>query len=637
MFHRIIRFGMVMVWWSFVLGVGWIRCTGVSHAKSISAGAAPVFSVAGGVYTSPVSVRLQSSMAGGMVRYTLDGSEPTSSSPSYSSPIQISNSTVLKAKVFGTGAPSTAVAQTYILASPDLAEFGSNLPLIILNTFGQSIPHNQRVQASVRFIDAQDGRCKLVGPAQFDGRASLNIRGNTSLRYPKRSFHIKFADPEGKPWKVELLGMPQESDWVLYGPYPDKTLMRDALAYDLSNQIGRYAPRTRFVEVFVNESGGPLTSHHYVGVYVFMEKVKRDKNRVNIQKLDSQDNAEPAITGGYIFKKDHTDQVELSEGLIAGSDRPVRKQLTFTSSQGNHFFYVEPDSDEITPAQRNWLRQYVNNFERTLYGDQFKDPRAGYAAYLDVDSFIDHHWLVEFSKNIDGYRFSAFYYKDRGGKLHMGPIWDWNLSFGNAEPREGHNPQGWYWPQLDDQQYSWFRRLFEDPDFAQKYIDRWGQLRQTHFAVPAIHARIDQWAKLLGEAQTRNFQRWRILGRSIHPNAYVGRTYEDEVAWMKKWVQQRFDWIDRQFVAGPEFSRKAGSISAGSQVELQAPAGKIYYTLDGSDPRAPGGAVSPKAQSYRSPLVLNATSIVFARVYLDRRWSYPAVARFNVGTGTGGP
>ena len=105
-------------------------------------------------------------------------------------------------------------------------------------------------------------------------------------------------------------------------------------------------------------------------------------------------------------------------------------------------------------------------------GLNFKDPKTGYAAYIDPDSFIDHHLLVEVTKNIDGFRFSTFYYKDRGGKLNMGPIWDWNLSFGNANGKQGWMPESWYWPQLDDRQYSWFRRLFEDPDFAQRYVDR---------------------------------------------------------------------------------------------------------------------------------------------------------------------
>jgi hypothetical protein len=277
----------------------------------------------------------------------------------------------------------------------------------------------------------------------------------------------------------------------------------------------------------------------------------------------------------------------------------------------------------------------VNRFEAALYGNSFKDPKTGYAAYIDPDSFIDHHLLVELTKNIDGFRFSTFYYKDRGGKINMGPLWDWNLSLGNANGKEGWIPENWYWPQLDDQQYSWFRRLFEDPDFAQKYVDRWGQLRTNQFAIANLHARIDQLAELLNEAQARNFRRWRILGRNISPNTYVGRSFSEEVNWMKQWIGTRVAWIDTQFLAAPSLSLKAGPVDHGSKLLFRAASGKVYFTIDGTDPRAPGGAVSPAARS-SSALVLNDSVLVLCRAYRDNRWSYPASAKFTVGKSPSG-
>src|SRR6185369_8534066 len=176
----------------------------------------------------------------------------------------------------------------------------------------------------------------------------------------------------------------------------------------------------------------------------------------------------------------------------------------------------------------------------------------------------------------------------------MGPIWDWNLSFGNANGKQGWMTEYWYWPQLEDQQYCWFRRLFEDPDFAQKYVDRWGVLRTNQFAVANIHRRIDELARLLDEAQARNFQRWRILGKFIWPNTYVGATFQDEVDWMTQWTQKRIEWIDRQFLYAPSFSLQSGPVGRGTELVLRAPAGKIYYALN-EDPRAPGGAISTAA------------------------------------------
>jgi len=638
----------------------------------------PQFSIAGGVFTSNITVRLTASSPSGVIRYTVDGSEPTAASRKYSGPITIAGSILLQAKVFeGRSSFSPTASQAYIRLSPELENFSSNLPLVILNSFGRNIPHDQKARVSAHLVDTTTGRSTLAGPAAFHGEGDLNIRGHTSLRYPKRSYHLKTRDDEHNPLKTSLLGFPKDSDWVLYAPYPDKTLMRDVLGYELSNQMGRYASRTRFVEVFLNESGGKLSQRDYLGVFVFEEKIKRGKHRVDIDKLGPDDNAEPNVTGGYLFKKDHLDTIELGpanmggypmggggrgsmrepyfsgpggfpgnpEGFCSPAGRTYQsgdglfqrlagrfggKEQAFTTRQGSHFFYVEPKADEITSAQRAWLARYVNKCEEVLYGNNFKDPKTGYAAYLDPDSFIDHHLLVEVTKNIDGFRFSTFYSKDRGGRIKMGPIWDWNLSFGEASGKQGWMPRYWYWPQLDDQQYSWFRRLFEDPDFGQKYVDRWGELRTNQFVVAKLHARIDELAELLKEAQVRNFQRWRIMGRPVYPNNYIGQTFSDEVNYMKQWIQQRIEWIDQQFLAAPSFSAPSGAVARGFSLVLRAPAGKIYYTLDGTDPRAPGGAVSSAAQAFDTSLKLDTNAVVFCRAYQNNRWSYPAVARFTL-------
>jgi len=530
----------------------------------------------------------------------------------------------------------------------------------------------------VCFIESGKNRATLTMPAQFDGRALISLRGHTSLRYPKRSYLLKIRDAENQPLKASILGFPKESDWVLYAPYSDKTLMRDVLAYELSNQIGRYAPRTRFVEMFVNDSGGKLAQRHYMGVYVFEEKIKRGKKRVAIERLGPEDNSEPALTGGYIFKKDHSDRVDMGPPNIGGipnfvgssssnregfptgpggfpgdpkgflprrgeadpgsiffaQGRALGVREGFLTGRGSQFLYVEPEPDEITPGQRRWLIQHVRKVEAVLHGPQYRDPAAGYAAYIDADSFIDHHLLVETTKNIDGFRFSTFFHKDRGGKIQMGPIWDWNLSFGNASGKQGFMPEYWYWPQLDDQQYSWFRRLFEDPDFAQKYVDRWGELRTNQFAVSKILARIDELASLLNEAQARNYRRWRILGRQVWPNHYMGRTYADEVGYMKTWIEQRLNWIDRQFLSAPSMSPPQGNVAGGSKLTLRSPIGKIYYTLDGSDPRAPGGTLSDKAQLYKGAVVLGESAVVVARVFEGNRWSWPGKVKVPSGSST---
>lgn len=692
------------------------------------AGAFPAFSPSGGVFASALLVNLKSAVPGSTIRFTLDGSEPSPRSEAYSQPVRLTATTLVRARVFEGNNPAGPVAsQTYTVIEKELENFTSNLPLVILNTFGREVEHEHKLPASVRFIDTKGGSSSLLRPADFDGRGDVNLRGNTSLRYLKRSFALKTRDESWQAQSVSILGFPKDNDWILYAPYPDKTLIRDVLAYDLSRQMGRYASRTRFVELFLNQVGGRLGKRHYMGVYVLEEKIKRGRDRVNIEKLSTNDNTPPNITGGYIFKKDHWDTlgnvtptVEGRPGGFGGgsgsrsgyptgpggfpadpqgflpsvggarrsgrgggpADRPMFEEFRnllgggnevapapqpgegrqvrefrdpntgeririetqpggplmreqrffggrgfggqsgdemFRTAQGNEFFYVEPKADEITPTQKAWLQRHVAEFERALYGPDFKHPTKGYAAFIEADSFIDHHLIVELTKNIDGFRFSTFFQKDRGGKIKLEPIWDWNLSFGNANGKQGQIAEYWYWPQLDDNQYSYYRRLFEDPDFGQRYVDRYGEVRASVFSHSNLMARIDALVAELGGAVGRNFERWPILSRRIWPNTFVGQSYEDEVNYMKGFIRQRLEWMDRQFVPAPALSPP----HAETPLALSATTGKIYYTLDGTDPRAPGGRVSDKALPYSEPVNAPKDARLFARAFHEDRWSPP--------------
>ena len=565
----------------------------------------PVFSRRGGVFSAPVSVEL--SAASGTVRYTLDGSEPNATSEPYSQPVTLTATTLVRAKTFVLGSlPSATVTETFTITDETGATFESNLPLLILNPFGRYISQGGRTPVSLQIVEpGKGGKTTPSGRLDFDGRATANVRGFSTLRQPKNSLTIRLVDENNSKVKASLLGMPKESDWVLYAPYADKTMMRDVLAYELSNAMGRYAPRTRFVEVFIDRSGGKLGRRDYMGVFVLVEKIKRDKNRVDIAEFTPSDAGVRTGEGSFIIKRDHSDRYEPN----------------FRSGQQNSFFYVYPDPDEMSREQMNGITTYMRRLDQSIYGEDFKSPTKGYAAFLDVDAFIDQHWLIEMSKNIDGFRYSAFLHKDRGGKVVAGPAWDWNLSFGNADYYDASDPTGWYTDMLRESEISWFRRLREDPDFAQRAVDRWAELRRTAFATSRIHKRVDELAASLHDAQSRNFTRWPIMGRRVSPNEFVGDTYEEEVKWMKQWIQKRLDWIDRQSLAAPAIVQEAGKVT------LRSAGGKIYYTLDGSDPRAPGGGVSPKAEAYTSPLPLTSAGRIVTRAQGRGGWSAPERAQ----------
>ena len=471
---------------------------------------AVTFSVPGGVFTNELRVALATAEPAD-IRFTLDGSEPGKKSPIYKAPVPINECAVLRARAFyPDGRASGAASQSYVLLGNEVRKFNSHLPLVVVNAAGGEIESDEKSFAGLHVLANQPERTTLPDRADFSGLALLRVRGFTSARYDKHSYAVKIVNDLREPQKASILQLPRESDWVLYGPYPDKTLLRDVLAYELGNAMGAWAPRTRFVEVFLNEGRGKLGMEHYLGLYVFEEKITRDKARVSIAKLGPGDTREPEITGGYIFKKDHAERggrgrgngggppmggapmlrggfptaaggfpaapegflpslngeagsrnngrgpVRMTRGLERGPVAPraitnllagpVRQMNrleesqvfpnadSFTTAfQGNTFYYVEPEPDEITAVQRAWLRDYLNRFETALYGPDFADPQKGYQAFMDRDSFIDFHLLSEVTKNVDAFRFSTFYHKERGQRLKMGPLWDWNLSFGNCE------------------------------------------------------------------------------------------------------------------------------------------------------------------------------------------------------------
>lgn len=586
------------------------------------------FTPAGGVYTNTITVTL-SAGSGVPIRYTLDGSEPTTASPLYSAPLSVANSTVIKARAFQTGLlPGVGGVQTYTLLNTDLLAFTSPLPVVVIDAFGNAgINNNDGIKRSVSmtFIDEStaSGRSHILGPVQAQVRAGIEVRGSSSAGFPKKSYSVELRDGAGDDRPASLLGMPAESDWVLYAPYTDKTFMNDFLAYELHEAMGHYAVRRRHVEVFLDMSGGRLAYADYIGVYVLLEKIKVDKNRVEIAPLTPQMNSEPDISGGYILKRDRLEDAD---------DVPVSATNGFGSTIT--LGIEDPKKHELSQAQINWIQAWLNQIGAALAPANFATTKA-YTNYLDPDSFIDNQWMVEFPKNIDGYRLSNFFHKDRGGRLKMDPIWDWNLSFGNADYLDGESTANWYYPAVGDPDYPWMRRLFQDPDFNQRYIDRWGELRTNILSPAGLHARIDRIAAEISEPASRDYQRWPRMGQYIWPNPpgiVPITTFAGMTTWIKNWTSNRFNWIESQFTRPPVLSHPGGPITAGLAVSLAAPAGTIYYSVDGTDPRLPGGNVSGAARSYTTPVVLTTNARIFARARNGTSWSPPVAATYVVAT-----
>jgi hypothetical protein len=433
----------------------------------------------------------------------------------------------------------------------------SNLPIILIDTHGSPIYDDFEVDIDLGVVFNSTGVRNDTADAfnNYQGKATIEIRGSSSQMFPKKQYKIELKDDAGEDRAVSLLGMPAEADWVLFAPYNDKSLMRDVLSYKLGRDMGRYAPRTRYCEVVMKVEDADNTPHYvYQGVYVLIEKIKRDKNRVDIAKLNPDENTGDDVTGGYILKIDKGTGNDGSTGASGWAskhapDNNVEDQFVF-------FQYEYPKWDEISSDQKKYIKEYVGKFEDALGGNHFTDPVNGYAKYVDVNSFIDFMIIQEITRNVDGYRISTFFHKQKesdGGKLVMGPIWDFNLGFGNADYCSGSDRGRWMYedfnivcgPYDGTLVPFWWRRFMQDPVFKLKLAERWNTLRQDKFSTAAIHGDIDSIYTLLNaESSARNFQAWPVLGQYVWPNEFVGSSFAEEIDYLKEWIENRMDWLD---------------------------------------------------------------------------------------------
>ena len=595
----------------------------------------PVFSVSSRLFVDNLEVRLakpDSAPEDAVIRYTVDGESPDEDSPLFAKPLILDQTTQLRARLLGAnGSASPVVGESYIQLHREVANFSSDLPLIVLENFRSGRPPQNAFQPGFMAVieRGENGRSALSETPEISTRVGLKVRGSSTAGRPKPSLSLEAWDAHNQGRGIAPLGLPRDADWVLWGPYNfDLTLMHNPFIYELSNQIGRYAPRTRFVEIFFNMGGGPLQSNDYFGVYALTEKIKRDGDRVDLNELFPEHDRKPKVTGGYLLKIDRADPGD--SGFRAA---------------GQTLRYVYPKEETIEQpnreAQKNYLNQFFAAMERALNGRDFQDSQGGYAQFIDVGTAIDHHLLNVLALNVDAFRLSGYMSLPRNGKLTFGPIWDFDRALGSTDGRDAF-PSAWRGSGqggTDFFNYPWWQRMFQDIDFFQKYIDRFQRLRRQQFSNSHINQIIDQMADELREAQARNLDRWKQ-----NPRRRYGRSYQGEVDHMKDWLAERIQFMESQFVDPPIFRDRVRA-EPGKLLRLTSPeGGDIYYTLDGSDPRKPGGAVSRSARKYSNPITLTKSAKVTARVRnrehksltgannppLSSQWSGPVSALYSL-------
>jgi hypothetical protein len=425
-----------------------------------------------------------------------------------------------------------ALAVYALTGTAQINNFSSKLPLVYINTSGEEIRDEPKIQAEMGIIWNEAGGLNKTSSEfnHFQGNIGIEIRGSSSQMFPKKSYGFELHDENGEDMDFPLLGMPEEEDWILYAPYSDKSLIRNVLTFSLAERLGAYSPRCRLVELFINNK--------YEGIYVLMEKIKRDKNRVDIAKLKPEDLTGEELTGGYIVKIDKT----TGSGGSGWQSDYVNKMQRRTFYQ-----YEYPAADEIHQTQANYIRNYISDFEEAVYNHEF-DLETGYQQYIDINSFIDYMIINELSKNIDGYRLSTFMYKDKNEKLNIGPVWDFNLAYGNANYGNAWETFGLeIYVDLGDDQWQnpfWWSIFMGDRNFTKALRCRWDDVYFDVLATDQVINTIDSLVVMLDEPSERNFARWPVLGEWIWPNYYVAPDYSSEITWLKNWIYERMRYLN---------------------------------------------------------------------------------------------
>lgn len=405
----------------------------------------------------------------------------------------------------------------------------SNLPIVVIDTDGGvNIPDEPKVLGTMKVIWHQDGSRNYLTDINnpeflnYDGRIGIETRGSSSQMLPKKPYGLETLQSDDVTNNnVSILGMPKENDWILNSLAFDQTGMRDVISYELYENLGQYSPRRVYCEVVINGD--------YKGLYVFMEKIKADDNRVNIQKMDQSCNSYPEVTGGYIVQTDRSDYTSPAAWTMPGYSSGWPGSATAT------FVHHYPKHDDITTTQNTYIKNVFMNLA-TQAGNHNLSLTNGIPSIIDVASFVDFMIIAEFSSNVDVYQLSTFFHKDRKGKLRAGPIWDYNLAYGHDEFGNRSRYDVWQFNNEDNNGPKFWKDLFDTNMFRCYLARRWTEVTATGNVLDynMLCDRMDEIDQWIAEGVERNNQRWHTMNQ-----------HASEVQAMKNWIQQRIDWLDQ--------------------------------------------------------------------------------------------
>jgi hypothetical protein len=394
----------------------------------------------------------------------------------------------------------------------------SNLPIVVIETEnGEEIIDDPRIFGTMKIIQRPDGTRNFLSDVSneeyldYSGVISIEIRGSSSQSVSKKPYGLStLSEDRTENNNVKLLGMPKENDWILNSFAFDDSMMRDYISYSMARNMGQYAANLKYCEVVINGD--------YRGLFALSEKVKRDGDRIDILKLSNDDSTLPKLTGGYIIK---TDKFSTGE-----------EYAWFSNSAG--YIHEKPDAEDITIEQSAYIESVFRNLDQTAKN---ADITSGYPSVIDIPSFVDYMLVAEMASNVDAYQFSTYYHKDRGGKLRAGPVWDYNLTFGNDLFQWGFNrsfTDVWQFSNGDNEGAGFWKDLFEDPKFKCYISKRFDELTKAGEPLnyDYISDLIDSNVALISEALVRENGRWNTID-----------DFSGEITAMKSWIQERITWM----------------------------------------------------------------------------------------------
>jgi len=427
--------------------------------------------------------------------------------------------------------------------------FCTHLPIVSINTNGASIPgargQKEMLRSDLNLFDTQGENNYLTDEPALSTLADIRYRGNSSLHFDKKSYLVKLVHADGTENEQEVAGMPAHDNWVLNGPFLDKTLMRNYLGMNISAEIMGYAPRVRFVELFVNEQ--------YQGVYVMMETISQGTERVNISSYKDGD---PFTS--YILRIDRGDT---PDNELDNFSKYI-KRIPPNTETNRYMMNVEyPATRKLTPALKEYIERDFSKFEKSLYSYDYDDDDYGYESFIDTQSFVDFFIINEFFQNYDAAIYSTYFHKDIRGKIHIGPVWDFNNAFDNYMEAV-HDGTGFA---LHDR--TWYFMLTKEKAFVDAIVHRYKTLRKSILSDDYLINYIDETAAYLGDARHRNFEVW---GYSFDPSKLTYhsllqpierniKSYEQAIEQLKGFIKKRGGWMDEHIETLYQYSHESSN------------------------------------------------------------------------------